>query len=192
MPPTILVMFLSAAAVASSQYMANLIPDSVPLATRRKSDREQSWCQSQTSQCPLICLQIPGAKGSPTQNTCSADTLAYQCVCSNGLSPNASQYSLTMPYYICTETATQCVNKCSDSACQSACRNDHPCGAQKPKIANTTATSATPVISTSVANIQATKVPTAGASQSFPLGNGYILQSCVLIGGVIAGLAALP
>ncbi|KAI9719994.1 MAG: hypothetical protein M1812_003119 [Candelaria pacifica] len=57
----------------------------------------------------------------------------------NGLSPNASEYSQTIPYFICTEAGNQCVNKCAtnDNSCQSACRAQHPCGAQDPKRVNT-------------------------------------------------------
>lgn len=96
-----------------------------------------------------------------------------------------------MPYYICTEAATQCVNKCQDSACQSACRDDHPCGAQKPERVNITSTSTQAATTTSMANIQATKVPSGAASRSVPADGGYIYGSCVLIGGFIAGFAIL-
>lgn len=70
--------------------------------------------------------------------------LTYSCVCSNGLQPNASQYSQTLPYFICTETNNQCVGNCNgDSTCQSACRASHPCGAQDPVRVNTTSTTST-------------------------------------------------
>jgi hypothetical protein len=62
----------------------------------------------------------------------------------NGQQPNSSQYSLTIPYYICTETNNQCVNNCGgNSACQSSCRQDHPCGAQDPPRVNTASASST-------------------------------------------------
>ena len=66
-------------------------------------------------------------------------SLAYSCVCSNGQQPNASQSSQTIPYYECTQAATDCVNACpqGDSACQSACRTANPCGAQNPIRVNT-------------------------------------------------------
>ncbi|KAL8804615.1 MAG: hypothetical protein Q9223_005634 [Gallowayella weberi] len=72
-------------------------------------------------------------------------TLAYSCVCDNGLTPNASEYSQTVPYYECTEAATQCVNRCpkADSACQSQCRTAAPCGAQNPTRVNTSTISST-------------------------------------------------
>ena len=71
--------------------------------------------------------------------------LSYSCVCSNGISPNASQYSQTIPYYECTESNTQCVNNCpqGNSACQAACRTNNPCGAQDPVRVNLTTSSST-------------------------------------------------
>ncbi|KAI9748230.1 MAG: hypothetical protein M1815_003435 [Lichina confinis] len=77
-------------------------------------------------------------------------TLVYSCVCKNGQSPNASEYSQTIPYYICTEANTQCVDDCgNNAACQSACREDNPCGAQNPTPANKTASSTRSATATS-------------------------------------------
>ena len=74
-------------------------------------------------------------------------TLAFDCVCAvNGLSPNVSEYSQTIPYFICTKNNDNCVAACSGaSGCQAACRENHPCGAQNPTRVNesTTTTSAT-------------------------------------------------
>ncbi|CAF9937505.1 MAG: hypothetical protein HETSPECPRED_000560 [Heterodermia speciosa] len=108
-------------------------PDSVAIATRNE------WCTKQKASCPLLCLQIPGATAGTEANSCDADSLAFECVCSNGQSPNASQYSQTIPYFECTEFNTQCANNCgaSNSACVAACRDTHPCGAQNPTRVNT-------------------------------------------------------
>jgi hypothetical protein len=64
--------------------------------------------------------------------------LTYTCVCDNGLSPNASEYSQTLPYYICTQNNELCVQNCGigNNDCASACREDHPCGAQNPTRVN--------------------------------------------------------
>lgn len=106
-------------------------------------------------------MQIPGASSKPESNTCDSvsspvsrwfifspltdifqTSLAYSCVCSNGQQPNASQYSQTIPYYECTQAATDCVNACpqGDSGCQSACRTSNPCGAQNPVRVNVSTT----------------------------------------------------
>lgn len=72
-------------------------------------------------------------------------TLTYDCVCGNGYTPNVANYSQTIPFFECQEYGNQCVNSCGsgDTACQSACRDDHPCGAQNPTRINATSTSST-------------------------------------------------
>jgi len=111
-------------------------PNSVPLATR------DSWCTSQLAACPLICTQETNGSAATTANDCDAASLQYDCVCENGLAPNVSEYSQTVPYYICTEANNQCVTNCglSNNACAAACTQNHPCGAQNPTRANNTST----------------------------------------------------
>ncbi|KAJ5153950.1 uncharacterized protein N7500_009389 [Penicillium coprophilum] len=175
----------SAATLVNSQFD----PKSVPYTTR------EAWCNSQTSACPLLCLQLPGASGSPTSNTCSADTLLYYCLCSNGVTPNATEYSQTIPYYTCTETNNQCVTKCDgDSTCQNKCRVDNPCGAQDPKRVNitTTAKSASPTATQTPVN---TLVNGNGATGAAPrmasIDMSHVYGLCVLVGGFVAGFATL-
>ena len=101
----------------------------------------EQWCKYELSTCPSICND-EGA-GTAVTNTCDAETLTYGCLCGNGLQPNVSEYSLSLPYFTCTEWGNQCVAGCGgDSSCQSDCRQDHPCGALNPTRANTS-TSAT-------------------------------------------------
>ncbi|KAI4254033.1 MAG: hypothetical protein LQ352_003338 [Teloschistes flavicans] len=73
-------------------------PSTVDDATKQK------WCNDQQAACPLLCLQM-NASDVPASNDCTASTLAFTCVCDNGLQPNASEYSQTVPYYECTESA---------------------------------------------------------------------------------------
>jgi hypothetical protein len=71
-------------------------------------------------------------------------TLTYTCICGNGQSPNATEYSQTLPYYICTEWGQQCVAGCGgNNDCEAACTQDHPCGAQNPTRVTVTSTSTT-------------------------------------------------
>ncbi|KAF1912658.1 hypothetical protein BDU57DRAFT_523066 [Ampelomyces quisqualis] len=134
---------LSAAVLASlsagqatpqNDYPYRIDPDSVSSTDR------QTWCSNQRAQCPLICLQQPGITTMTTaDNECDADTLTYSCVCDNGVSPNITQYSQTLPFYICQAWGTQCVANCGTggNACADKCRADHPCGAQSPYLGNT-------------------------------------------------------
>ncbi|OAA63746.1 hypothetical protein SPI_03909 [Niveomyces insectorum RCEF 264] len=128
---------LAAAAALVSVVRADyhIDPSSVPLYLR------DSWCQSEISSCPLICDQTPPF--NTLTNTCDAASLTYGCVCGNGLQPNVSEYSLTLPYFICQEWGNQCVAACGmDSSCSSDCRQNHPCGALNPVRANSTSASA--------------------------------------------------
>lgn len=125
------------AALGTSQVID---PNSVALGTRN------FWCQSQIASCPLICTQETaadnGGSAATLANDCDADSLAYSCVCANGLSPNISEYSQTVPYFTCTESNNQCVANCgmNNNACAAACRENHPCGAQNPSRVNVTST----------------------------------------------------
>ena len=143
-----------------------------------------TWCTNQKSSCPLLCLQIPGASSTPESNICDSvsirsripsfpctnniqTSLAYSCVCSNGQQPNASQYSQTIPFYECTQAATDCVSNCApnDSSCQTACRTDHPCGAQDPIRVNTSTMST--MASTTTGSGAATAGATATGQNTF-------------------------
>ncbi|KAL2155161.1 hypothetical protein VTH82DRAFT_3837 [Thermothelomyces myriococcoides] len=131
---TTLLALASAVAVSADYYID---PDSVPLSLRK------AWCNDQRSMCKPICLDT-GASGNPIDNSCDPETLTYGCVCSDGRQPNVSEYTLTLPYYVCQKWGDQCVEGCEgDTTCQGSCREDHPCGAQSPKKANTTQTSTT-------------------------------------------------
>jgi hypothetical protein len=71
------------------------------------------------------------------ENECDSDKLTYTCVCENGIVPNITQYSQTLPFFICQAWGTQCVKNCNgDNTCQSACTYVHldPFAAQKSKL----------------------------------------------------------
>ncbi|KAK9477839.1 hypothetical protein V1514DRAFT_332644 [Lipomyces japonicus] len=100
------------------------------------NDTKLSWCTSEVAVCPLICLD----QGYGTiNNLCYPDNLYYTCICGNGLSPNLTEYSLTIPYFVCTEEVLLCVKNCgSDNDCSSKCQGGKICGATNPKQANST------------------------------------------------------
>ncbi|KAF3001299.1 hypothetical protein E8E13_004926 [Curvularia kusanoi] len=149
----------AAQSTAQQNYPYQIDPESVPGSTR------EYWCQQNLAQCPLICLQQPGVTTQTTDaNDCDSDNLTYNCVCDNGISPNITQYSQTLPYFICTEWGNQCVNNCNgDSTCGSKCRADHPCGAQDPFKGNATLSSILAASSTAAAAASATShIPVTG------------------------------
>ncbi|KAL7620381.1 hypothetical protein AAE478_009376 [Parahypoxylon ruwenzoriense] len=130
---------LAAAAVIVSSVRADYVidPNSVSLTIRT------SWCQSEKSTCPLICGQT--SPGTTLVNDCDPTALTYGCVCGDNRQPNVSEYSLTLPYFVCQEWGDQCVRGCGqDNACASSCREDHPCGAQNPTRVNITSSTSVP------------------------------------------------
>ncbi|KAL8865867.1 MAG: hypothetical protein Q9174_006649, partial [Haloplaca sp. 1 TL-2023] len=136
-------------------------------------------------------------------------TLVFSCVCDNGLQPNASEYSQTIPFYECTEAATQCVNRCArgDSACQTSCRTANPCGAQNPTRVNTTTSSTMAATATGGSGASETgdsedytgfgDAATTGSSdgasgaQSLVVGFGRVYGLAVIFVGVLVGFFML-
>jgi hypothetical protein len=157
---TTILALASTVMVAADYYID---PSSVDLGTRK------SWCQTELSTCPIICQQVP--PGGYLTNTCDPETLQYGCVCANGLQPNVSEYSLTLPYFVCTEWGVQCVKGCgSDNNCASSCTQGHPCGALNPTRVNTSTITTMPATSTASANQVFTGLA-GGSSSSKPNNN---------------------
>lgn len=62
--------------------------------------------------------------------TCLQNTLAYTCVCNNGLSPDLSQYQNTIPSFECAEYKGQCLqNNAGNATAQDQCEKI-TCGTQ--------------------------------------------------------------
>jgi len=110
------VLAVAAALVASVSADYYISPDSVSLSLR------QAWCRSERSTCPIICQQTPPF--TTLTNTCDPETLTYGCVCGDGLQPNVSEYSLTLPFFVCQEWGNQCVKACGMNA--NKCRSPSP------------------------------------------------------------------
>jgi hypothetical protein len=126
-------------ATSQYDYPYRIDPNSVSTTDRA------AWCQDQRASCPLICLQQPGVTSMTTvENDCDIDTLMYSCVCEDNKAPNITQYSQTLPFYICRQWGIQCVDNCGQGSntCADKCRADHPCGAQQPYRGNTSIPSA--------------------------------------------------
>ncbi|KAI0451926.1 hypothetical protein F5B21DRAFT_485096 [Xylaria acuta] len=184
---------------AQEQYYIE--PSTVPLSLR------DNWCQQEKSTCPIICQQLP--PGGYQTNECDPLALTYGCVCENGKSPNLSEYSLTLPFFICQEWGNQCANDCNgDDACVSDCRENHPCGALNPTRANTTSSASTPTSTGAAATTSAGQIfdglggdgdsdsdsgsddskPKNGASSLLHYGSlvgGLALAACVGFGSLI-------
>lgn len=174
-------------AVAGADYVID--PTTVPLSTRK------AWCADEKRTCPIICQQIDTRPA--IVNDCDPEQLTYGCICGNGQQPNISEYTLTLPYFTCTEYGNQCVTACGqNNECSRACREDNPCGAQDPappnKTASETSASASATKSASDEIITNLGGDQKGAAASFggvELGRQYGLA--VVLGGFFAGFALL-
>jgi len=134
---------LTAGSLISSAVAQNFNISSISLDTRTQ------WCQSQVDQCPFLCRDLGQTKD---QNKCFPDNLYYICTCTNGVTPNVTEYSLTIPYYECTTIQQDCVMNCgSDNDCSNDCRVNNECGAKDPKKGNGTLASASSTLATATA-----------------------------------------
>ena len=123
-------------------------------------------------------------------------------MCGNEQRVNASEYTLSLPYFICQEWGNQCVAACNDNLCQSNCRQNHPCGAQDPKRANktlSTASASASASSTGGPDVIYTGTPGSGSSGSGSAskGTGAALEVgraygvVMVMSGLFAGFALL-
>ncbi|UNI23162.1 hypothetical protein JDV02_008997 [Purpureocillium takamizusanense] len=184
----VLAVVATLAAVAQADY--SIDPDSVPLGTR------QAWCANEKNTCPIICQQMQPQ--TTLINTCDPKTLTYGCLCGNNQRPNVSEYTLTLPYFVCQEWGNQCVKGCGgDNKCSAACREKHPCGATDPKKYTSTASTATPTATTTNANAIFTAPGSTGSASGDKKGAGVALQVgqayglVVVMAGFFAGFALL-
>lgn len=101
------------------------------------------------------------------------------------ITPNVSQYSLTMPYYECTTAADQCVTNCAqaDNTCKGNCRTAHPCGAQNPVRVNVT--------STSSSSMSSTAAPTSSSTGASAASSGGLINGPGSAGGKMSAASAL-
>ncbi|CAH0015006.1 unnamed protein product [Clonostachys rhizophaga] len=182
----VLALATSFAAVVKADYYIE--PDSVPLATR------EYWCTQALTSCPFLCEQTK--PGTTKVNTCDPETLQYGCLCGDNKQPNVSEYSLTIPYFVCQEWGTQCVAKCSTNTCKAACREEHPCGALDPTPANLTSSTTTTASATASSTTNANQIYGSpnksndkGAASALALGSRYGLG--VVLGSFFLGFALL-
>nr|OQO30556.1 hypothetical protein B0A51_01182 [Rachicladosporium sp. CCFEE 5018] len=176
--------------LATAQQQYQIDPTSVNITLRN------NWCGNEVAQCPLICSQVTGSL-TITSNTCDAQSLTYSCVCSDGTSPNITEYTQTLPFFICQEWGNQCSSNCgTDNTCVAACRQNHPCGAQSPIRANTSTLTSTMSSTMSGSSTGAAASVTggetvysgfAGASASQTSGGGAAAASASATGASSAG-----
>ncbi|KAI1805905.1 hypothetical protein F4811DRAFT_513023 [Daldinia bambusicola] len=91
---------LSALALVSAQANSNstfkIDPTDVDISDR------VAWCQGQQDSCGTLC-------GSVVQNSCSTDSLDFQCVCQGNNEPDMNDYMNTMPWFVCERLQRNCI-----------------------------------------------------------------------------------
>ncbi|KAI8356914.1 hypothetical protein B0O80DRAFT_496654 [Mortierella sp. GBAus27b] len=104
-----------------------------------------TWCENQVGFCTNVCQELTqGAQA--LDNRCDITSLQYICQCNNGIVPNASEYTYTIPYFMCVADVQHCIQNCplSDNGCYTDCRK-RSCAAEFPKKYNQSiATSSAP------------------------------------------------
>ncbi|OAA80981.1 hypothetical protein LEL_00526 [Akanthomyces lecanii RCEF 1005] len=160
----------------------------------------ERWCRDEKLTCPLICQQTEPR--TTLVNDCDPDTLQYGCLCGNNMQPNISEYSLSIPYYVCTEWGRQCVTACNnDNTCASNCLQKNPCGATNPQRHNASATSSQGATASQTgsngiytgppgsASAGSTSGKKTGAGAALEVGRSY--GFVVVFAGMFAGFAML-
>ncbi|KAJ5392226.1 hypothetical protein N7509_007716 [Penicillium cosmopolitanum] len=108
-----------------------------------KPDELNSWCTGQRNVCPDICQS--GTK----QNTCDPKTLVYNCVCSDGSTPDVTPYIQTVPFYVCQANFAQCIEAHpNDADGQKTCKEAAHCGSKNASSISTTTTASSSATTT--------------------------------------------
>ncbi|KAK5132437.1 hypothetical protein LTR08_009048 [Meristemomyces frigidus] len=129
-------------------------------------DTRLSWCRAQTNSCPQIC----GGQASP--NSCDATALTYVCTCSNGNSPNISNFDQTIPSFVCAQWKTDCVTAHpNDLTGQTACLSV-VCGDRNASSGETSTSSSASATASMTASMTASSTGGAVASASSAAGSG--------------------
>lgn len=119
--------------MAAAQVYPVVTADEIDESTR------DIWCVQQYATCDGLC-QDQTQTGADV-NDCWVEDLSFACFCGDGSTPNATEYSLAIPFNLCQQSKQKCVDNCSgDQACASLCFTGKTCGATDPTRYNVTTT----------------------------------------------------
>ncbi|CAI7573169.1 hypothetical protein N7533_008881 [Penicillium manginii] len=108
-----------------------------------KPDELSSWCTGQRNVCPELC------ESGTKQNTCDPTTLIFNCVCSDGSTPDVTPYIQTVPFYVCQANFAQCIDAHpNDADGQKACKEAAHCGSKNASAISTTTTASSSATTT--------------------------------------------
>ncbi|CZT18236.1 uncharacterized protein RCC_04081 [Ramularia collo-cygni] len=69
------------------------------------SSLRSAWCTGQQNNCPKVC----GGQVAAGGNKCEDTTLDWTCTCSDGSTPNITDYAEMIPSYVCERWIDLCV-----------------------------------------------------------------------------------
>ncbi|KAF9958313.1 hypothetical protein BGZ70_009231 [Mortierella alpina] len=118
-----------------------------------------TWCQNQVGFCTNVCQEL--TNGAETHdNRCDIQTLDFICECKGGAAPNITEYTYTIPYFLCTAETQECIHNCgqSDNSCYTNCEKKRNCTAEFPKKYNQSIATSLPQ-PTAPAGTQTTGIP---------------------------------
>lgn len=119
--------------LAAAQIYPVVTADDIDESTR------DIWCIQQYETCTGLCQDQ--TQGGASINECYTEDLHFECICDDGSTPNATEYSLAIPFNLCQQSKQMCVDNCDgDQACASLCFTGKSCGATNPTRTNSTTT----------------------------------------------------
>ncbi|EEA25841.1 hypothetical protein TMatcc_005920 [Talaromyces marneffei ATCC 18224] len=154
------VLILAALAAEATAYYNYTFPTGFNLGLV-PSTTLSAWCQGERNTCPLVC------GGAASANDCDANTLNFDCTCSNGTTPDLTPYKNTIPFYVCLENFNQCIaNHPNDLDAQTACKANATCGTIDLSAVSTTSasSSSTTAASTTAATAATSTTGTAASA----------------------------
>ncbi|KAI7831266.1 hypothetical protein BC939DRAFT_224519 [Gamsiella multidivaricata] len=147
-----------------------------------------TWCQNQVGFCTNVCQEL--TKGAEAlDNRCDIMTLQYTCQCQGGVIPNTTEYTYTIPYFMCVADVQHCIGGCplSDNGCYANC-NQRSCAAEFPKKYNQTIATSSISASTATNGPQVTGVLPPGIFGNAANSNRGVQTWAAIGGSSVLGL----
>ncbi|KAH9908943.1 hypothetical protein F4778DRAFT_205186 [Xylariomycetidae sp. FL2044] len=118
---------LSAFTLVSAQSDSNStfkLPD--PTTDEVTASERVDWCTGQQNACNTLC-------GTPVRNDCTLEDLNFVCECSGNSFPDMNLYMNTIPWYVCEELQSECIQQTvGDANAQKNCTETYAdnCGTE--------------------------------------------------------------
>ncbi|KAI9838214.1 MAG: hypothetical protein M1837_002529 [Sclerophora amabilis] len=85
-----------------------------------------AWCIAQRNSCRSLCYN------EIKDNVCTQQDLKFECVCSNGTTPDLGAWTDTIPDHACQINYERCLAGTTDSDEQKKCKDQYNCATAHP------------------------------------------------------------